>query len=696
VEGELRVDLQTIYNSLDYRLNLLSSGGGNAPTGQFTTGWLGLELAHGDPGLFPNKFSQVGIKSDSSGVFWFVYAEPGVTCLSGHTIDAYTCQGDVNQFVSPGTFSYVELVTYLAGFWIARVYDINGTAHDVATISSGSGRAYRADATFEEGYRGVDPYYAGYYCFKHPQYMLQGTGFQEWATSVGSGADSYIYPTDLDGINTFCPQHYGASPYYGGDSRAWYAGTIVGYCQWLLFPSSVTYQPDIRTVNGWTSVVTVLNNTSSSARVDVAFFDSLGTLCDLSNLSLPGLSTQSFAGCGGISAVVNADRDVSVVTTRKRSPAPYSSGAYVGMGSAPGLSNTFHTSIGFYVPVALHQKTTASGISNSDIVVQNANTAAMNVTITMVPYPGSGLSGYTKTIYNLAPEVSSTYNLSDLSTEWYGSAVVSASGQIAVLSDLLAGSNSIQTFNAFPAEGLGTTWFDSLFLSRVSGLTGTSSTPISVQNLSGSTIPVGGIQLTCLSNPANTVYPPIITASNTTSVASTASYSFNPVVDTTTFPTGWYGTCKVTSGSYNVVTLMQIRYVGQDNADAFQAHSASGTGHNAFFPIIQKRLSDGSATSISVQNLSTSSTANVTFHYYADSSCSGCSNVTMTYSIPPAGAQYANHRLSGLGTGLPDGWFGSLQVTSTNNQPIDGYAQLTNINNPSGDTFMAHGAVTRP
>ncbi|MCX6049620.1 MAG: hypothetical protein NT075_31355 [Chloroflexi bacterium] len=62
-----------------------------------------------------------------------------------------------------------------------------------------------------------------------------------------------------------------------------------------------------------------------------------------------------------------------------------------------------------------------------------------------------------------------------------------------------------------------------------------------------------------------------------------------------------------------------------------------------------------------------------------------------------------NHRLTDPNTTncplvnatMGDGWQGSLVVTSSD-QPIDGFIQLTNTNNPSGDTFMAHNANTWP
>ena len=45
---------------------------------------------------------------------------------------------------------------------------------------------------------------------------------------------------------------------------------------------------------------------------------------------------------------------------------------------------------------------------------------------------------------------------------------------------------------------------------------------------------------------------------------------------------------------------------------------------------------------------------------------------------------------------LPDGWYGSLKVTSSG-PAIDGFVQLTLLSNPqNGDTLQAHGVFPLP
>ena len=163
--------------------------------------------------------------------------------------------------------------------------------------------------------------------------------------------------------------------------------------------------------------------------------------------------------------------------------------------------------------------------------------------------------------------------------------------------------------------------------------------------------------------------------------------------------TGWLGACQITSG-YNVIALAQIRYPAGQNASAYQAIPGNGSSKTLFFPVIEKRLTDGSATGILVQNLSQSSSTGLTFYYKA--SCPGYSDVTVgPYWIGPGESLDHNHRVTGYGTGtgqhnLPDGWCGSLKVVSSN-EAIAGFGQLTNyLYYTSGDTIMAYNAVAFP
>jgi hypothetical protein len=152
---------------------------------------------------------------------------------------------------------------------------------------------------------------------------------------------------------------------------------------------------------------------------------------------------------------------------------------------------------------------------------------------------------------------------------------------------------------------------------------------------------------------------------------------------------------------------------GNIGSAAYEGIRAGGTDRVMFVPLVAKRLPNGFASVVAIQNLSTSNTANVTLYYVPAtngacpvSSCDRDSdgdvdvNDTITVSgltIPANSSIQRNHRIpSGTDSEptLPDNWEGALRVESAD-QPIDGYAQLTYYINVSGDQFMAHRVFTR-
>lgn len=243
VWGELRVDLFDVAHALDYRVLLLANGKPNSGYPDYTTAWFGVYLAPYNGQPYSAQFTQVGLLTKSNGIRWFVYAEPGVTCLRGQPAwGNLGCEGNVNDLVQIGSWHWVELVTYNQGFWIARIYESNGTPHDVAKIWSTSITIYRAGSVTEEAYAiSQDPHLTALFYHWHPQYLKGGVGWKEWPKSDGN--NSFIYVTDLNGQNTFCPQYYGANPNYANDEHAWFAGMGGQKCSWLLSPAYHHYLP---------------------------------------------------------------------------------------------------------------------------------------------------------------------------------------------------------------------------------------------------------------------------------------------------------------------------------------------------------------------------------------------------------------------------------------------------------------------
>jgi len=455
---------------------------------------------------------------------------------------------------------------------------------------------------------------------------------------------------------------------------------------------------------------TLVNLGTSTATVAIQYIKDDGTAwsADAVNTSL------SIAGNGGqaiirqyTDATMTSGKGAATVSSDQplvgqaqilaRSPQVPTSGAY---------SAFTQTSDTFYLPLLQRKQTGSSGMSSSQVMVQNVGASSISVNIQLIGDPGAGKPNYLKVV-SVPAGATSYYDLDDESSAnvpdgWYGGAMVSSTGnQIAVVANLFTGANTLKTYNGFPASVAGTSWVVPLFTSRLAnGL----STPVSFQNLSGGSLAIGAVSLQCIRDPAIATGPATITVTNSAAVPNNGSFHFNPVSDTVNFPTDWYGACRLTS-SGNVVSFVQIRKLLTDNASAYEAISGTSTDKTVLVPLVSKRLGTGFASGVTIQNLSTSSAASVTFTYTPSAAyvTGGGSSSIITAgpcSIPASGSVIHNHRLSNAGTAtcpltMPDGWYGSLQVVSTN-QPIAGIVQLTNINTQPGDTYMALTAFNQP
>jgi hypothetical protein len=392
------------------------------------------------------------------------------------------------------------------------------------------------------------------------------------------------------------------------------------------------------------------------------------------------------------SVVVSADQPLgAVVQILARNQTP-TSGAYSGF---------LEGSPKFYVPLVLRNLIGASGLANSQIVVQNTGSSAIDFNIKLVRY--DGFATFTKTVTSLAPGASYYYDLADESASnvpdgWYGSAVVETitpGGQLAVVSNLFTGPHAMQTFKGFSTSAQ--EWLVPLFTSRLAnGL----STPLSIQNVSGDTIPAGGIVITCTKN-ALSSGPNTIIISNTNPILPAASFFVNPVIDTS-LPANWYGSCRI-SASAGVVAFVQMRIIGTDRAAAYEAIPGGSTDKKVLVPLAAKRLANGFATVINIQNLDASAPAHVTFTYipspeYIAGGGSSTNIVISNVEIPAGGSIQHNLRLSGTMPPavpqLPDGWYGTCIIESVD-RPIHGFVELTFLTG-EGDTYQAHGVFTQP
>jgi hypothetical protein len=388
--------------------------------------------------------------------------------------------------------------------------------------------------------------------------------------------------------------------------------------------------------------------------------------------------TELSAGSGSV--VVGGQGALGAVVQIQTRSGTATRAAYSGATSGAAQANAPYVAKGLQ---------SASGVVNSQIIVQNTSGAATNVTIDMVS-SATGAVVASKAINGLAAGASSTYDLASdpaVPAGFFGSAVArAASGEITVVANVFSGPDTLQTYNAFTA--VGQEWLAPLFTSR---LANTLSTPIAVQNLSGGAIPVGAIQVACTKDPASPG-PDTVSLSNSAAVNNNATFFFNPVTDQS-IPAQWFGACRITTTGYNTVAFVQMRVVSGAQAGAYEAIKADGTKKKVVVPLYAKRLANGFASVVTIQNLSKTAAANVTLQYQGAAGLPANCTGTVTASIAPSGSLQQNHRIQSGPQSVPsigEACFGTIVVSS--DQPIDGIVQLTDISGLGGDTFQVHNA----
>lgn len=471
------------------------------------------------------------------------------------------------------------------------------------------------------------------------------------------------------------------------------------------------YLPDLRSVDGWPVAIYVRNTTGQDATASMVYRDLAGTNSCSTTVAIPALSMRRFIpSCSGFSVAsgtLDAPPGVTVMVLNNRTT-PLTRGATPGIVGARTVSGSSPWTTA-YVPMVVNGDT-SSGVSSTVIVVQNATSQATTVSVNYINSPGYSAINPNPKTYSLP--ANATIRINDVPNPWSGAAVVSTAANdntaVAVTVDYFAWNGlTLSNVEAFQSSSAGTNWTIPLFMSRLPTGTGIMSTPIVVQNVSGQTINVGEISLYCTRAPGWATPPATLSLSNAQAVSNNGSYAFNPVTDLTNFPSNWWGSC--TLSVYNqksVLMLMQSRAFasgGQPtnyNAYAYQGLRSQGSGGGgtyAFFPFMAKALANGTATSVVIQNLNTSQSANVTFYYKAEPTiCPGSTDVTVAnVSIPASQSVSHSHRSQAtIFPGLTEGWCGSLLVKSLNGVPVDGFAEVTTWNSNAGDNISAYNAFT--
>jgi len=394
---------------------------------------------------------------------------------------------------------------------------------------------------------------------------------------------------------------------------------------------------------------------------------------------------------------VSSDGPVgAVVQILSRAPGvSATSGAYVGVSQGATSAN---------VPLVQRKRQTASGESNSQVIVQNASNGPIDVDIDLIDGV-SGATVFTHHITGLTSNASAEYDLESeagLPEGWFGSAAVkalTAGGEVAVVSNLFNGADTMQTFNAFTTSK--TKWGVPLFASR---LLNSLNTPVAVQNVGNASIPAQTVTLSCVKDGASSG-PQTLSFKNATPIGPSQSYFFNPVTDLS-IQENWFGACTVDSGAFQTAVFVQLRILNNGRAGAHEGIALDGTDKVAVIPLYAKRLANGFASAVTILNLA-NAVAHVHLDYKAGDGAPANCVASFDRTIAANGSLIQNHRLATVGDPnvdnpnsvpqLPNNCFGTLTVTSSD-QPINAFVQLDLLDDilgvQGGDPFQAHNAFT--
>ncbi|MFN8470365.1 MAG: hypothetical protein U0X20_32725 [Caldilineaceae bacterium] len=441
---------------------------------------------------------------------------------------------------------------------------------------------------------------------------------------------------------------------------------------------------------------TMVNLSTSSNAVNLDYYKPDGTqwrTSEVATLAAQGdqlirrqYDDATLVGSNG-SVVMNGQGPLGAVVQILTRSGTNTRAAYSGVASGGALA---------FAPYIGKELQSASGLVNSQIIVQNTGDSATFVVIELIS-PANGDVIAAKNIFSLQPGASYTYDLatdSKVPAGFFGSAAVLAFGngsEVAAIVNVFSGPDTLQTYNAFTS--LSQAWSVPLFTSR---LANSLSTPLAVQNVSGQNIPVGGINVTCMRDPAVSTGPASFSLSNTEVVPNWTTYFFSPVTNTPApgMPDQWFGACRITTTGFDTVAMVQMRVVNSAQAGAYEAIKADGTHKKVVVPLYAKRLANGFASAVTIQNLNKDATANVTLQYQGAAGLPANCTATVTASIAAGGSLQQNHRIASGPQSVPaigDGCYGTIVVTSAD-QSIDGIIQLTDISGLPGDTFQVHNA----
>ena len=411
----------------------------------------------------------------------------------------------------------------------------------------------------------------------------------------------------------------------------------------------------------WNSGIQVQNPTTSSATVQVKFYDSTGTLAyttPAATVAAGGSQTYylpdaAFASLpnGKYSGVVESDQAVVAVVNETNYTAKGLADSYNGISSGATSLN---------LPLVYR----ARNSTDSMIAVQNtdASTTA-NITMQFIGTPPSTVnSSRTDTIPPLA---SKTYDISStafdaLGAPFLGSLTITSNTNIAAIAHSVKNSSDgeLSVYRAFSTGA--TRFLAPLVYNQWTGATTTDA--------------LSGVQVQNLGSTADTIVMTYTTApalggasytSNQTVAANASTTFFMPTFPGV--PAGNYGSAVISSGSNQIVVVVNNVKSATGIASAYNAFADGSGSTRVVAPLVFNQYSPDWTTGIQVMNVG-----------------SALDTVTMVFrptnSVPGSAASYTKSLQVGAGSNntfylpnfsdIPAGLYGTAEVTSTSQKII--------------------------
>ncbi|MGQ9494411.1 MAG: hypothetical protein ACUVR2_11745 [Anaerolineae bacterium] len=403
----------------------------------------------------------------------------------------------------------------------------------------------------------------------------------------------------------------------------------------------------------WVSSFQVMNLGNQQANVVVEYYQEDGTRVDAAtksytiqvgssiNIYQPNVSglPDGFKG----SAVVSADQPIAAIGSEQ---VTYADGS-IGNSQHSGF-NADETGTRFYLPNV--NKKFGGGQWSSRITIQN--TTANPITGTIVFYNGDGNVRDTD-LFSLNGNGSTTltqFDDAELPDNWLGAAVVNASGNVAVIVDVMSADGRVETYNGFTSAAT-KMYLPTLLINFGANRWNTS---FQVFNVGDATATVTMTYYT-----AGVVTPTKVITASLLPYRSINRYQ--PSVDSD-LGSPWIGSVVIESTQPVVAVGSQSSGAPGKRLASIYNGIASGANQAVLPTILRYFGGSNFVTGFQIMNVG-SSTATVTVEYFAPGNPTPV--ISDTHRIAPYNSV---NRYQGNDTALGSGWQGSVRVSS--DQPI--------------------------